>query len=218
MTECLSIPCVTTTPKPFGVNVEWKWPDLSFWGSQLELQYLLADDRLVKEVISWPVTGLLISGRKAGERLQVRLRPVAADGSTRDWRIGDWIDGVTSADSQEIADYVLDSLKDASPFTIKDGEVFIKDAFICNGITIAKWSTKVNTDENGRRYAAGIAVAVENGKKQVKLLAEKFEVNMSGTQFKIRLSDEIREAVNEAALEVIRNALKPGGLLYTRGR
>lgn len=120
----------------------------------------------------------------------------------------------------------------------------------------ANWSTKVNTDENGHRYAAGMGVAVEDGKEQVAFKAEKFEVNKSDTlqlnnaiataaEFKIRLSDEMRDAVidairesnvfkalqasqnaqasaivttqqaiEQAATDAIRNALKPGGLLY----
>ncbi len=85
MSESKNIPHVTTTPKPFGVNVEWKWPEGQMWFSSLELQYLREDGRLEKERIFWPMTSLMISGLKAGERLQVRLRPVAFDGSARDW-------------------------------------------------------------------------------------------------------------------------------------
>lgn len=110
--------------------------------------------------------------------------------------------------------------------------------------------------ENGRRYEAGMGVAVEDGDKKVRFLADKFEVNKSSTlqsnntiataaEFKIRLSDDMREAVidairesevfkalqasqdaqasalvttqqaiEQAATDAIRKALKPGGLLY----
>lgn len=253
MTECLSIPCVKTTPKPFGVNVEWKWPDSSFWGSQLELQYLLADDRLVKEVISWPVTGLLISGRKAGERLQVRLRPVRADGTAREWRAGDWIDATTSTDVQDIVDHILEGINESQAFKRLVGQNLPPSG---GYVTPQNYTIRVGNDENGRLCATGFGVAVENGKKQVKLHAEKFEVNMSGTlhlkdavatavELKTRLSDDMREAVidairesevfkalqasqdaqasalvttqqaiEQAASDAIRNALKPGGLLF----
>ena len=103
-------------------------------------------------------------------------------------------------------------LADLSPFAIKDGEVFIKDAFIGNGITSANWSMKVNTDENGRRYAAGMGVAVEDGKEQVEFKAEKFEVagaaksiienaRITAAEVKTRLSDDMREAVIDAVRE-----------------
>jgi len=253
MTECLSIPCVKTTPKPFGVNVEWKWPDSSFWGSQLELQYLLADDRLVKEVISWPVTGLLISGRKAGERLQVRLRPVRADGNAREWRVGDWIDATTSTDVQDIVDHILEGINESQAFKRLVGQNLPPSG---GYVTPQNYTIRVGNDENGRLCATGFGVAVENGKKRVELHAEKFEVNMSGTVYlkdavisaakmKTRLSDDMRDAVidavresdlfkallvsqdaqasalvtmrqaiEQAANDAIRNALKPGGLLY----
>ncbi|MEN4496253.1 hypothetical protein, partial [Enterobacter hormaechei] len=83
MSEPSVVPYVKTTPKPFGVDVEWKWPGGC---AVLELQCLHEDGRLVKERLYWPTIGYLISGLKTGERVQVRLRPIAEDGSARDWR------------------------------------------------------------------------------------------------------------------------------------
>lgn len=209
MTDCLSILCVKTTPKPFGVNVEWKWPDSSFRGSKLELQYLLADDRLVKEVISWPVTELLVSGRKAGERLQVRLRPVRADGSAREWRVGDWIDATTSTDVQDIVDHILEGINESQAFKRLVGQNLPPSG---GYVTPQDYTIRVGNDENGSLCAAGFGVAVENGKKRVEFNAEKFEVKRSGTvylkdavisagEMKTRLSDDMREAVIDAVRE-----------------
>ncbi|HHD2941750.1 TPA: hypothetical protein ACNZ88_004545, partial [Enterobacter kobei] len=99
MSEPSIVPYVKTTPKPFGVDVKWKWPGGC---AVLELQCLHEDGRLVKERIFWPATVHLISGLKTGERVQVRLRPIAEDGSARDWRAGDWVEGVSSVDAGEI--------------------------------------------------------------------------------------------------------------------
>lgn len=105
-------------------------------------------------------------------------------------------------------------------------------------------------------HVAGMDVADEDGQKQVAFLADKFEVNKSGSlqlnnaiataaEFKTRLSDDMREAVidairesdvfkalqasqdaqasaqvtmqlniNQAVTDAIRNAMKPGGLLF----
>lgn len=120
--------------------------------------------------------------------------------------------------------------RDVSPFAIKDGEVFIKDAFIGNCITTADGAMKVNNDENGRRYAAGMGVAVESGEERVELKADRFAVNgtahimiedakASTSQFgngkvKFLLSEGMKEQVSEMVTEAIRNALKPGGLLF----
>lgn len=82
--------------------------------------------------------------------------------------------------------------KNVSPFTIKDGQMYIKEVIISDAITTSNWSMKVNTDESGHRYAAGIGIAVNNAAT------------------KTHLSDDMREAV----IDAIRSALKPGGLLF----
>ena len=110
--------------------------------------------------------------------------------------------------------------------------------------------------ESGRRYAAGMGIAVEDGDKKVRFLAESFKVGdepilraevrpIGDDEVKTRLSDDMREAVidairesdlfkalqasldaqasaqvttqqaiEQAATDAIRNALKPGGLLF----
>ena len=117
--------------------------------------------------------------------------------------------------------------KEVSPFAIKDGEVFIKDAFIGNGITTADWSMKVNTDENGHRYAAGVGIAVNSKATKIRLTDDMREAVIDA----IRESDVFKalqasqdaqaaalvttqQAIEQAASDAIRNALKPGGLLY----
>lgn len=230
MSDSLSIPHVTTTPKPFGVNVEWKWPDLSFWGSRLELQYLLADDRLVKEVISWPVTEFMISGLKAGERLQVRLRPVAADGSVRDWRAGDWIEGVSSVDAAEMVQALQDdirsnamfdalscdggispeemwdamehikrtrqtkafgkSLAELSPFTMKNGQVFIK------GAVIPKVQLSRTETDPRKGYAINVGIGPE-------------------IKTSVKLSPEMEKAISDVVSAELKKNLQPGGTIWT---
>ncbi|KGA99922.1 hypothetical protein DR73_820 [Enterobacteriaceae bacterium ATCC 29904] len=266
MPEPKSIPHVTTTSKPFGVNVEWKWPDLSFWGSRLELQYLLADGRLLKEVINWPVTEFMISGLKAGERLQVRLRPVAADGSVRDWRASDWIEGVSSVDAEEIIEALTEEIRNSCAlhgleggwFVDKTGKAYINEALIGDGKLSANYSVTLNVAGKGKPHAAGMAVGVEGDQSKVVFEADRFKVHdavqsivgnavATNAKTKIRLGDEMTQAVIDAVREsdlftaiqvnidaqtasvagmqqamhdavndAIRNALKPGGLLYSR--
>lgn len=240
MSESSIVPYVKTTPKPFGVNVEWKWPGGC---AVLEMQCLHEDGRLVKERIFWPATVYLISGLKTGERVQVRLRPIAEDGSARDWRAGDWIEGVSSVDAEEMVQALQDdirsnamfdalscdggispeemrdavehikrtrmakalgkSLAELSPFTMKNGQVFINDAFIGNGIT----------SESGRIYASGMGVSVDNGKEQVEFEAEKFEIAASS---KGPLDSALQEAIKKIVNEALQKATQPGGLLHSR--
>lgn len=188
-------------------------------------------------------------------------RWVAIEGSYTPEEISDAVEHI---EHRRLTKELGKDLADLSPFAIKDGEVFIKDAFIGNGITSANWSMKVNADENGHRYAAGMGVAVEDGKEQVAFKAERFSVTaaaqniienaqamtsarITAAELKTRLclSDDMREAVidairesdvfkallvsqdaqasslvttqqaiEQAANDAIRNALKPGGLLY----
>lgn len=114
MSECLDLPVKGVSPALWGVKVHWKWPDGSFWGNRLELQCLFADGRLDKVFIPWPVTGKLIGGLKAGERLQVRLRLVDKSGKSRDWRSSDWLDGVSSTDASDYLNRIDDIIRNAS--------------------------------------------------------------------------------------------------------
>jgi hypothetical protein len=102
-----------------------KWPGGC---AVLELQCLHEDGRLMKERIFWPATVCLISGLKAGERLQVRLRPIAEDGSARDWRAGDWIEGVSSVDVGEIVEALDEEIRNSCIHGLKGGWLSIKPA------------------------------------------------------------------------------------------
>ncbi len=266
MSEPLSIPHVTTTPKPFGVTVEWKWPDGSHQLSQLELQYLCDDGRIMKECIYWPITSHLISGLKAGERLQVRLRPIAEDGSARDWRAGDWIEGVSSVDTEEIIEALDEEIRNSCAlhglkggwFVDKTGKAYIHEALIGNGTLSTNYSVKMNVDYGGKRYAAGMTLGVEDSQSNVEFMADRYTVHEAASSIienavatsaktKIRLGDEMKQAVIDAVREsdlfaslqanidaqtasvaglqqamhdavtnAIKNAMKPGGLLYNR--
>lgn len=147
MSEKLIIPLVLTSPMPWGVKVEWKWPDGSRWFSKLEMQYLHSDGRLEKQVIEWPVTVQAIGGLKAGERLQIRLRPMDENGAVREWTQGDWIEGVSSSNADEYlaalsitagSDMRLMTSFVAPKFKIENGEVFINNAFISETIHAAE--------------------------------------------------------------------------------
>ncbi|WP_407224625.1 DUF1983 domain-containing protein [Enterobacter hormaechei] len=271
MSEPSIVPYVKTTPKPFGVDVEWKWPGGCLW---LELQYLHEDGRLVKEIIHWPAINYLISGLKAGERLQLRLRPlpVGQDGSARDWRASDWLEGVSSVDAGEIVGALDHEIRNSDAFKvlkdgwsfekngtliINNGQVFINDAKIGGGVLSTNYSVKMNVDYAGKRYAAGMSIG-QPSEPQATVKADRFKVQEAAssiienavaisTKTKLRLGDEMKQAVIDAVREsdlfaslrenidaqkssivgqqqavrdvvndVLRNALKPGGLLYKR--
>lgn len=49
----------------------------------------------------------------------------------------------------------------SSPFVMKDGQVFIKDAVIGNGIVSTNYNVKLNVNNDGKEHAAGMSVGVE---------------------------------------------------------
>jgi len=215
MSEPSIVPYVKTTPKPFGVDVEWKWPGGC---AVLELQCLHEDGRLMKERIFWPATVCLISGLKAGERLQVRLRPIAEDGSARDWRAGDWIEGVSSVDTEEIIEALDEEIRNSCAlhglkggwFVDKTGKAYIHEALIGNGTLSTNYSVKMNVDYGGKRYAAGMSIG-QPSEPQATVKADHFKVLKSASSIienavatnakKIRLGDEMKQAVIDAVRE-----------------
>ncbi|WMA51373.1 phage tail tip fiber protein [Enterobacter hormaechei] len=168
-----------------------EWPGGCLW---LELQYLHEDGRLVKEIIHWPAINYLISGLKAGERLQLRLRPlpVGQDGSARDWRASDWIEGVSSVDTEEIIEALdeeirnscaLHGLKGGWTFEkngvliINNGEVFVTDAKIDDAVLSKSYSVKLNVAGKGKPHEAGMTLGVEGENSKVEFLADRYKVH-----------------------------------------
>ncbi|WP_220703917.1 phage tail tip fiber protein [Citrobacter braakii] len=241
MSESLTIPHVKTIPQPFGVNVEWKWPGGYL---VLELQCLHEDGRLVKERIHWPATDRLISGLKAGERLQVRLRPVTADGSTRDWQAADWIDGVSSVDTEEILQALDEKICNSDAFNVLKGglsfekngtliinnaQVFVTDAKIDDGMLSTNYSVKINVDHNGKQYASGMSIGVNDTATELRLSdpmqeailkivrdSDLFKSLVNSLDAQVASIAGLQQAIPDAVNDAIRNALKPGGLLYKR--
>lgn len=141
----MQLPQVLTSPRVWGIQVEWQWPENSGEHSRLEMQYLNADGRLKRQVIAWPLVGALIGGLKGGERLQIRLRPIDKNGAVRDWMGSDWIEGVSSSNAEEYLnamagsnDMRLMTSFVAPKFKIENGEAFINNAFISGTIHAAE--------------------------------------------------------------------------------
>ena len=91
------------------------------------------------------------------------------------------------------------AMAESSPFTVKDGQVFIKDAHIGNSTTSDGILMKSKCDEKGCLHAAGMGVAVEDAK----LILENAKVisNAGAAESKTLLSDDMRKAVIDAVRE-----------------
>lgn len=228
--------------------------------------------------------------------MQVRLRPVAADGSARDWRTCDWIEGISSVNTDEILQALQEDIRSSKTFELLNGGRFIKDAHIGDGLVSANFSVKMDLNQCGKQHVAGMAACVEGDQRKVVFETDRFKVNeaaqsasnneetafngglafcgfpgaishdganpadgdkataepissiasATGIATKTRLTDEMQElvvkavresdlftslqtaiaaqaastvalqqAVNDVVGDAIRNALKPGGMIWT---
>ncbi|WP_318393195.1 hypothetical protein [Enterobacter sp.] len=92
---------------------------------------------------------------------------------------------------------------------VDKGETFINDALI-QPSAIEACNIQSNTDANGKQYAAAFDINVE-GNKKVEFLADRFEVTVNAQNMS---ESALHQAINKAVTDAIRNAVKPGGLLY----
>ncbi|HED3878016.1 TPA: DUF1983 domain-containing protein [Enterobacter hormaechei subsp. hoffmannii] len=60
---------------------------------------------------------------------------------------------------------------------VKEGEVFIKDAFIGSGIVSANYNVKLNINNVGKLHEAGMTLGVEDGQSNVEFMAYRFKVH-----------------------------------------
>ena len=139
---------------------------------------------------------------------------------------------------------------------INNGQVFITDAKISDGVLSTNYNVKLNDADKGKPHEAGMTLGIEGDQSKVVFKADRFHVheaassiieNAVATSAKptIRLGDEMKQAVIDAVREsdlfaalqasinaqeasvaglqqamrdlvndAIRNALKPGGILW----
>lgn len=151
----MQFPTVLTIPKPYGIQVEWQWPEGSGQHSYLEIQFLSSGGDLRGRILGWPCESMTIGGLKAGERLQIRLRPIDKNGAVREWTQGDWIEGVASSDAGDYleamtvgSDIRLMATFSVPKFKIENGQIFINNAFISPGTSNASETPKVKASNS----------------------------------------------------------------------
>lgn len=84
-------------------------------------------------------------------------------------------------------------LADLSPFAIKHGQVFIKDAFIDKAIASADYSMKVGVNHNFKGYVAGMPLSVEKHsteREKVYAVVSKY-LTGEATEYTDELVDEL---------------------------
>lgn len=200
MSDSSNVLCLKTEPKPYGVQVEWTWPDGSHWFSRVELQYVREKSIPVVKVIEWPVTGLFISGLKVGEKIHVRMRGLDKEGNGPRWKASDWIEGVAS-ELQSTIDEVLDSIRKSDVFKILSGQCIEKPK--------SDGQQQVVFDNDQHR--AGI---IANATSLIEAMNAAYARQEAMMTELASAQAAITESINQAVNDAIANALRPGGVLY----
>lgn len=97
-------------------------------------------------------------------------------------------------------------------FVDKSGQAYIHKALIGDGVLSNSYIVKLHATDKGKSHEAGMAVGVEDGQSKVEFKADRFNVHeaaqsivgnavVSATKMKIKLSDEMTQAVIDAVRE-----------------
>lgn len=124
------------------------------------------------------------------------------------------------------------NIHSAEPFSISmDGQVFVTDAKIGNGVLSTDYSVKLNINNDGKGLAAGMTVSVEYVQGKVMLEADRFAVVQTAESVIRNAIENVRQSrAFEQVLEAsqtqqvgalaavvkdgIRRQCQPGGLLW----
>lgn len=119
----------------------------------------------------------------------------------------------------------------SKPFIVFDGVVYIseaelKRATVASAKLTEDWSVRMSLSENGQQVVSGVGLGLDS---QILVSADKFAINGRGAD---EILDDIAKALSETSLSkelcrkidplpevirsVIREELRPGGLLHRR--
>ncbi|RAY51342.1 hypothetical protein DP178_22415 [Enterobacter kobei] len=165
--------------------------------------------------------------------------------------------GVELECAQKALDEICEEIRSSKAFeklingTPIHCQVHITDTMIGDAAVSANYSVKMNVNHGGKLHVAGMAVCIEGDQRKVVFEADRFKVNEAASsiienavatsaKMKIRLSDEMKQAVIDAVREsdlftslqaasasdlqqavddavgkALRNAVKPGGMIWS---
>ncbi|EKK0689609.1 DUF1983 domain-containing protein [Escherichia coli] len=110
---------------------------------------------------------------------------MAEDGSARDWRASDWVEGVSSVDVGEIVEALDEEIRNSCAlhglkggwFVDKTSKAYIHEALIGDGVVSANYIVKMNVNHGGKLHVAGMAGCIEGDQRKVVFEADRFKVN-----------------------------------------
>ncbi|ELM7834946.1 DUF1983 domain-containing protein [Escherichia coli] len=111
---------------------------------------------------------------------------------------------------------------------INNGQVLVTDSMIGDGMLSTNYSVKINVDHNGKQYASGMSIGVNDTATELRLSdqmqeailkivrdSDLFKSLVNSLDAQVASIAGLQQAIPDAVNEAIRNALKPGGLLWS---
>ncbi|HDT6071427.1 TPA: DUF1983 domain-containing protein [Enterobacter roggenkampii] len=98
------------------------------------------------------------------------------------------------------------------PLTVNHGQAFINNALIEGSVMSANYNVKIDVTDKGKSHEAGMTIGIEDGQSNVEFMADRYTVHesassiienavVSATKVKIKLGDEMTQAVIDAVRE-----------------
>ncbi|EPQ7466678.1 phage tail tip fiber protein [Enterobacter kobei] len=132
-----------------------------------------------------------------------------------------------TSDAQKALDELDDKIRNSDAFKvlnggwsfekngtliINNGQMFVADAKIGDGVLSTNYSVKMNVADKDKPHEAGMTLGVEDGQRNVEFLADRFKVHEAASSIienavatsaktKIRLGDEMKQAIIDAVRE-----------------
>ena len=159
---------LSTTSIVFGINLRWNFPTGALDTNYTEVQYSptnSADSAMLLGTFAYPINTYTLTGLSAGQTFFFRARLVDKTGNIGAW--SNWVSGSASANATDILDYLAGEITETQlgqhllEKIDSGGGASIEVEQIKNDLG-AMWSVKLGMDSEGRYYAAGMGIGIEN--------------------------------------------------------
>jgi hypothetical protein len=123
-------------------------------------------------------------------------------------------DPISLKDADDTVRVRMGKIHSAEPFSIRDAKVFIHDAFIRDGVSVANHGVGLNVDNDSREM---------RNFDHHDIGADSFEVKTVvtypaalGAAMEMSLNDDTSKAITKLVNDTIRKALQPGGAIWSQ--
>lgn len=122
-------------PRPFGVKVQWFWPEGSREGDVVAVQALRGKALTELQIVRFPKDRAFINGLRLGEAVQIRARMMSDASDYPAWQVSDWRNATSSTSITDVEAAGTTSLEWKSPGPFHVSRAHLEEAGIAAGST-----------------------------------------------------------------------------------